>query len=370
LDRWWKGDYSTNHWFRLTLPEQQWDGIGYINASVVANRHTLPQCGGVDPLTPNSKVTLAQGPRVSDGIYHYAITLSGFVPNTMVSGECYDSVSSGGFGFSGFRLPIDASGNGFTQSKCYSGDGPDHWVVAEEVISSNHVQWGGGSPNLPQPPTQAKVTLAQGPVYSKDVYRYAVTLSGFLANTLVSIECYDSVSPSGFLHFTMTTDANGSASTQSECYSGDGPDHWVVAEGVTSNHVQWGGGSPNLPPPTATPSPVVTPTATPTVVIPTATPVPPSRTYKEQEGHRGVDTFTNPHNASGMGQKISAAVWVEVSCKVYDPTIQSVNPDGYWYRIASSPWNNAYYAPANTFMNGDPWGGPYTHNTDVNVPDC
>ena len=71
-----------------------------------------------------------------------------------------------------------------------------------------------------------------------------------------------------------------------------------------------------------------------------------------------------------MGPFISPASWVQVSCKVYDPTIQSVNPDGYWYRIASSPWNNQYYSPANTFMNGDPWGGPYTHNTDFSVPNC
>jgi hypothetical protein len=92
--------------------------------------------------------------------------------------------------------------------------------------------------------------------------------------------------------------------------------------------------------------------------------------YSEQQGHHGVNTFTNYHNASGMGPSIGAGAWVQVSCKVYDPYIQSVNPDGYWYRIASSPWNDAYYSPANTFMNGDPWNGPYTHNTDFNVPDC
>jgi hypothetical protein len=92
--------------------------------------------------------------------------------------------------------------------------------------------------------------------------------------------------------------------------------------------------------------------------------------YAEQEGHHGVNTFTNYHNASGMGPAIAPGAWVQVSCKVYDPYIQSVNPDGYWYRIASAPWNDAYYSPANTFMNGDPWNGPYTHNTDFNVPDC
>ena len=90
----------------------------------------------------------------------------------------------------------------------------------------------------------------------------------------------------------------------------------------------------------------------------------------EQEGHNGVNTFTNYHNASGLGPTVPAAAWVQITCKVYDPTIASANPDGYWYLIASSPWDNAYYAPANTFMNGDPWGGPYTHNTDYSVPDC
>ena len=84
-----------------------------------------------------------------------------------------------------------------------------------------------------------------------------------------------------------------------------------------------------------------------------------------------MDTFTNPNNASGLGPRIAAYQWVDVACKVYAPQIASVNPDGYWYRIQSSPWNSAYYAPANTFWNGDvPGHTPYTHNTDFNVPNC
>jgi lysophospholipase L1-like esterase len=102
------------------------------------------------------------------------------------------------------------------------------------------------------------------------------------------------------------------------------------------------------------------------------TPQPPAPTnHLEQETpNHPVNTFTNYHNASGMGPAIAAGQWVEVSCRVYDPTIASVNPDGYWYRIASPPWSNSYYSPANTFMNGDPYGGPYTHNTDFSVPVC
>jgi hypothetical protein len=186
------------------------------------------------------------------------------------------------------------------------------------------------------------VTLAQGPVALQG-YKYAITLSGFAANSAVSITCFDSASPGGFYTFTLTTNSVGGASTASYCYSGDGPDHWVIAGGVQSNHVTWGGWS-SSPPPT---------------------------TWSEQETpNHPVNTFTNYHNASGMGPAIAAGQWVQVSCKVYDPTIQSVNPDGYWYRIASAPWSNAYYSPANTFMNGDPYGGPYTHNTDFAVPDC
>jgi hypothetical protein len=100
-------------------------------------------------------------------------------------------------------------------------------------------------------------------------------------------------------------------------------------------------------------------------------PPPPSQTWWEQESvNHGVNTFTNHHNASGLGPRIAAGQWVQVSCKVYDPYIASVNPDGYWYRVASAPWSNGYYSPANTFMNGDPPGGPYLHNTDFSVGDC
>ena len=103
---------------------------------------------------------------------------------------------------------------------------------------------------------------------------------------------------------------------------------------------------------------------------PPSGPPPGEATTVEQEGHNGVHTFSNYHNASGAGPNIGPAATVHVSCKVLDGTITSTNPDGYWYRLADAPWSDGYYAPANTFMNGDPWNGPYTHNTDFNVPNC
>lgn len=93
---------------------------------------------------------------------------------------------------------------------------------------------GGGSISSPS------VTLVQGPAAPAG-YRYAISLSGFAPNSSVGLNCYDSVSPGGFYPFSLTTNASGAASTQSYCYSGDGPDHWVIANGRTaSNHVSWG----------------------------------------------------------------------------------------------------------------------------------
>ena len=143
----------------------------------------------------------------------------------------------------------------------------------------------------------------------------------------------------------------------------------IMAQAVSGACTGHAGETPS---PTPTPTPPSTPTPTPSPTpTPTPTPTPQPQTWSEQETpNHPVNTFTNYHNASGMGPPIAAGQWVQISCKVYDPTIQSVNPDGYWYRIASSPWNDAYYSPANTFMNGDPYGGPYTHNTDFAVPNC
>jgi hypothetical protein len=111
--------------------------------------------------------------------------------------------------------------------------------------------------------------------------------------------------------------------------------------------------------------------ATATGITNAATPSPtPGKTYPEQEGSLGAPTYATPYSAK-EGTKIPPGTWVQVSCKVDAPTIPSATPDGYWYRIASSPWNNAYYAVANTFLNGDVLGqSPYTHNTDLRVPDC
>lgn len=41
---WMDGNYWTNRWFQVQVPYDKVGTTGYINASVVANRHTLPHC--------------------------------------------------------------------------------------------------------------------------------------------------------------------------------------------------------------------------------------------------------------------------------------------------------------------------------------
>lgn len=90
----------------------------------------------------------------------------------------------------------------------------------------------------------------------------------------------------------------------------------------------------------------------------------------EQAAAGGARTFTVPAG-SDEGPRVQANQHVTVMCKIYKPEPESVVPDGYWYRLASRPWRGRYYAPANSFWNGDiPGQRPYTHNTDFAVPDC
>jgi hypothetical protein len=195
----------------------------------------------------------------------------------------------------------------------------------------------------PIPTGNPSVRLAQGPAAPAG-YRYAITLSGFAPGIPVSISCRDSVDPGGFYTFNLTTDGAGNASTASYCYSGDGPDHWVIAGGVESNHVRWGGAAP--PPP------------------------PPPTTYAETTG--GVaHTWTNYTNAGGtQGPTIAAYATVQIACKLQGFRVADGNT--WWYRIASSPWNSQFYVSADAFYNNGQTSGSL-HGTpfvDPKVRDC
>lgn len=127
----------------------------------------------------------------------------------------------------------------------------------------------GGSAGGPKPaPT---VSLTEG-ASAQSGYWYAISAKNFAPNTSVTVTCYDSVTPSGFYPKMVATDANGSYSNTKYCFSGDGPDHWVIVSEVQSNHVTWSGGNVSggggsTTPPTTPPSSTPRPTAT--LVVPT-----------------------------------------------------------------------------------------------------
>jgi hypothetical protein len=116
-------------------------------------------------------------------------------------------------------------------------------------------------PSNPPPGLNPSIYLNQGQAAAEGGYWYAISLSGFGSGNSVSVSCRDSVDPGGFRTFSIIVNGSGSAATSSQCRSGDGPDHWVVAGGHESNHVRWGsGGNPPPPatPPTSTPPPQTT----------------------------------------------------------------------------------------------------------------
>ena len=133
-------------------------------------------------------------------------------------------------------------------------------------------------------------------------------------------------------------------------------------------------------PPTSTPAPPATPSPTPTTTNPTTTTTtsttsttttpPPPPTYFETTG--GVThTWTNYTNAGGTeGPSIPSNATVQIACKITGFKVADGNT--WWYRIASSPWNSAFYASADAFYNDGQTSGSLvgTPFVDPNVPNC
>lgn len=81
-------------------------------------------------------------------------------------------------------------------------------------------------------------------------------------------------------------------------------------------------------------------------------------------------TYRNPLALTGVGPKVQASQKIEVVCRFYDPNAQPSVQPGWWYLIASSPWNRQYYTVANSYLNGDPPEGPAVTTVDLEVPVC
>lgn len=114
-------------------------------------------------------------------------------------------------------------------------------------------------------------------------------------------------------------------------------------------------------------SDITPPTTQP--VQPTQPPPPPT-THTETVG--GVThTWTNYTNAGGTeGPSISTGQSVQVACVVNGFRVADGNTA--WYRIASAPWSNNYYASADAFYNNGETSGTLlgTPFVDPAVPGC
>jgi hypothetical protein len=84
-----------------------------------------------------------------------------------------------------------------------------------------------------------------------------------------------------------------------------------------------------------------------------------------------TNTWTDYSDAGGsQGPSIPGGQTVGVTCKVQG--FQVADGNTWWYQIASSPWNNAYYASADAFYNNGQTSGSLvgTPFVDNNVPNC
>ncbi len=84
-----------------------------------------------------------------------------------------------------------------------------------------------------------------------------------------------------------------------------------------------------------------------------------------------VHTWTDYSDAGGTeGQEIGSNVTVQITCALTGFKVADGNT--WWYQIASSPWNNDYYASADAFYNNGQTSGPLagTPFVDPAVPLC
>lgn len=122
------------------------------------------------------------------------------------------------------------------------------------------------------------------------------------------------------------------------------------------------GNGPGSTPPTPAPAPVQTPGPAPAPE--------PALTFAETTGSV-VHTWTDYGNAGGTeGPEIPSNATVQVECKVEGFAVEDGNT--WWYRIASSPWNGAYYGSGDAFYNNGATSGSLkgTPFVDASVRNC
>lgn len=145
---------------------------------------------------------------------------------------------------------------------------------------------------------------------------------------------------------------------------------WTAVRGYFGRKAFYGGdAAPDAAPSPAQSPPPAAPSPAPVLQAPAA-PADAAVTYAETTGGP-TNTWTNYTNAGGaQGPTIPARATVQIACKLNG--FRVANGNTWWYRIASSPWNHAYYASADAFYNNGQTAGSLagTPFVDGNVRDC
>ena len=150
-------------------------------------------------------------------------------------------------------------------------------------------------------------------------------------------------------------------------------DNYYVTADAFYNNGQTSGGLNNTPFVDQKVAICPPPSPPPTTTTTTPTPPPPSPppTWSETVGPGGANTWTDYANAGGTeGSHIPQYDTVQITCRLQGFTVADGNT--WWYRIASSPWDNNYYVSADAFYNNGQTSGSL-HGTpffDPNVAMC
>jgi hypothetical protein len=292
---------------------------------------------GAGPGTPISSapagasVTLAQGPAAPYG-YRYAITLSGYTPNSYVGVECYDSQDTNGFYY--FLIQTNGSGDASTQAYCYSATGPDYWVVAGGK-ASNRVQWSTSGSGPPPASAGAAIQIGWSSSYPTWIY---MTFDDFPPGAY-SYTC--EFASGGNKSYPITISSSSETfDNGTTCYDGEFGDTVTVAIGSVQSNTLIVGGTP------------------------------PAKGSGETTGGP-TNTWTNYSDAGGTeGPTIPSNTTVVITCRVQGFAVADGNT--WWYEVGSSPWSDTYYASADAFYNNGQTSGSLigTPFVDSSIPVC
>jgi hypothetical protein len=245
-------------------------------------------------------------------------SVSGFNPVPTVYTCIFGDGTRYNFSFSGTSV----------STACYTNDRPDSVQVEVGGVRSVILTTTPAAPSapLPPPPPPPSATVSVTGRVGSCPYGSNCLIAAFsIANFGSQPTTYTCIFQNGSRYnFGFT-----GSSVATACYTADKPDSITVeVNGVRSNTI--------------------------TVAAPAPTP-PSAPTFAETTGG-ATNTWTNYSNAGGsQGPTIPSNTTVQVSCKL--PGMAVADGNTWWYRIASSPWNNVYYASADAFYNNGSTSG-------------